>query len=87
MGRNLKNGIGACIGNPLACFHMFFTEFVQYSCTACGFIADNFTASVSYDFNLSKLRTASSTMGGLEIAAAYVFGNTGKKDPLKCPAY
>lgn len=52
-----------------------------------GFIADNFTASVSYDFNLSKLRTASSTMGGLEIAAAYVFGNTGKKDPLKCPAY
>jgi hypothetical protein len=52
-----------------------------------GFIAENFTASISYDFNVSKLRTASSTMGGLEIAAAYIFGNTEKRDPLKCPAY
>ncbi len=46
-----------------------------------------FTASISYDINISQLRTASSTSGGLEIAAVYIFGNREKIDPLKCPAY
>ncbi len=48
---------------------------------------DKVTVSLSYDLNVSKLRSASSTRGGFEIAAAYIFGSKQKKDPLKCPAY
>ena len=48
---------------------------------------NHLTVSASYDLNISKLRTASSAMGGFEIALAYVFNNRDKKDPLKCPAY
>jgi type IX secretion system PorP/SprF family membrane protein len=47
---------------------------------------DKLIVSISYDLNVSMLRSASSTRGGLEIAAAYVFGGR-KKDPLTCPAY
>lgn len=48
---------------------------------------DKLTFSLSYDLNVSKLRTASNTLGGFELAAAYIFGSKTKKDPLKCPAY
>lgn len=48
---------------------------------------DKLTISISYDLNISKLRTASGTLGGFELAAAYIFGSKSKKDPLKCPAY
>ena len=48
---------------------------------------DKVTVSLSYDLNLSRLRGASGSLGGFEIAAAYIFGNKVKKDPLKCPAY
>lgn len=48
---------------------------------------DKFTFSLSYDVNLSKLRTASNNLGGLELAATYTFGSPQKRDPLVCPAY
>jgi len=48
---------------------------------------DKLTFSMSYDLNLSRLRTASNTLGGFEMAIAYIFGSKTKKDPLKCPAY
>ncbi len=48
---------------------------------------NNLTFSLSYDLNVSKLHTASSHLGGLELAAAYVFNKKEKKDPLRCPAY
>lgn len=48
---------------------------------------NNLTFSLSYDINVSKLHTASSNLGGLELAVVYVFNNREKKDPLKCPAY
>ncbi|MEZ5014617.1 MAG: PorP/SprF family type IX secretion system membrane protein [Chitinophagales bacterium] len=48
---------------------------------------DNLTFSFSYDFNISPLRTASRSFGGLELAVVYIFNNKEKLDPLKCPAY
>ena len=48
---------------------------------------DKLTFSLSYDINISRLRTASNNLGGLEIAAAYIFGSPQKRDPLVCPAY
>lgn len=48
---------------------------------------NNLTFTASYDLNVSKLRTASNNLGGVEVAVAYIFNKRDRKDPLKCPAY
>lgn len=52
-----------------------------------GLQTGKFTASISYDINISRLSTASNLSGGLELAAVYLFGSDHKRDPLKCPTY
>ncbi len=48
---------------------------------------NHLTVSASYDLNVSKLNTASNSLGGFEIAIAYVFNKHSDKSPLRCPAY
>jgi len=52
-----------------------------------GAILGNFTASMSYDMNISQLSPASNNLGAFELALVYTFNRAEKKDPLKCPAY
>ncbi len=52
-----------------------------------GAVVGNFTASLSYDFNVSNLSAASGGRGAFELALVYTFNNREKKDPLKCPGY
>ncbi len=47
----------------------------------------SFTLGLSYDVNISSLKTASQSQGGIEISMVYIKKSTNGKKPIPCPKF
>ncbi len=47
----------------------------------------SFTMGLSYDINISSLKTASQSQGGVEISLVYIKKSTNGKKPIPCPKF
>ena len=47
----------------------------------------SFTMGLSYDINISALKTASQSQGGIEISLVYIKKSTNGKKPIPCPKF
>ena len=47
----------------------------------------SFTLGVSYDVNISALKTASESQGGIEVSLVYIKKSTNGRKPLPCPKF